>query len=81
MLDMPLSTIRIVGILTISRDEHNVAETRECTKAVIPQIVARGGRLPGIVRVKAVHISEYHYAGLKVVEVAHDMQLAVGRYV
>ena len=34
-----------------------------------------------IVRVKRVHMSIYHYAGLKVVEVAHDMQLAVGHHV
>ena len=36
-----------------------------------------------ILRVKAVHTPVYHYTGLKVVEVAHahDMQLAVGRYV
>ena len=33
------------------------------------------------VRVKHVRMSVYHHAGLKVVEVAHDMQLAVGRYV
>lgn len=27
------------------------------------------------------YMSIHHYTGLKVVEVAHDMQLAVGRYV
>ena len=33
-----------VGISTIARTEHNVAQTREvaCTKVVIPQVIARG---------------------------------------
>ena len=30
---------------------------------------------------KALHMSIHDFPGLKVVEVAHDMQLAVGRYV
>ena len=34
-----------------------------------------------MVCVKRVHVSVYHHTGLKVVEVAHDMQLAVGCYV
>ena len=38
------STCRIVGIATISRPEHRVAQTREvaCTKIVLPQVIARG---------------------------------------
>ena len=38
------STRRIVGIATISRAEHRVAQTREvaCTKIVLPQVIARG---------------------------------------
>ncbi|KAL5517552.1 hypothetical protein EMCRGX_G003114 [Ephydatia muelleri] len=38
------STRRIVGIATLSRPEHRVAQTREvaCTKIVLPQVVARG---------------------------------------
>ena len=39
------STMKIVGISTISRGEHHVAQTREleCTKVVVPQVIARGG--------------------------------------
>ena len=38
------STRRIVGITTLSRPEHRVAQTREvaCTKVVLPQVLARG---------------------------------------
>eukprot|EP00731_Ephydatia_muelleri_P006665 Em0003g913a len=38
------STRRIVGIATLSRPEHRVAQTREvaCTKIVLPQLIARG---------------------------------------
>eukprot|EP00731_Ephydatia_muelleri_P008112 Em0004g450a len=38
------STRRIVGICTLSRQEHRVAQTREvaCTKIVLPQVIARG---------------------------------------
>ena len=38
------STKKIVGISTISRTEHSVAQTREvaCTKNVLPQVLARG---------------------------------------
>ena len=38
------STHKIVGISTLSRDDHSTAQTRElaCTKVVIPQVVNRG---------------------------------------
>ena len=38
------STNRIVGISTVSRTDHGIAQTRElqCTKIVIPQVIARG---------------------------------------
>ncbi|XP_064383612.1 uncharacterized protein LOC135332186 isoform X1 [Halichondria panicea] len=38
------STHKILGISTISRTEHSVAQTRElqCTKVVLPQVIARG---------------------------------------
>eukprot|EP00731_Ephydatia_muelleri_P000668 Em0001g668a len=38
------STHRIVGISTLSRQQHRVAQTREvaCTKIVLPQVIARG---------------------------------------
>ncbi|KAL5502884.1 hypothetical protein EMCRGX_G009733 [Ephydatia muelleri] len=38
------STRRIVGITTLSRPEHRVAQTREvaCTEIVLPQVIARG---------------------------------------
>ena len=41
------STMKIVGISTISRGEH-MAQTREleCTKVVVPQVIAQG-RLQG----------------------------------
>ena len=59
-----------------------MAQTREleCTKAVMPQVIVRN-RLLGYCTCKRVHMSVYHYAGLKVVEVAHDMQLVVGHHV
>ena len=43
-LTLPNSTHRVDGISTISRREHSTAQTRElqCTKAVIPQVIARG---------------------------------------
>ncbi|XP_064402159.1 uncharacterized protein LOC135347946 [Halichondria panicea] len=56
------STKKIVGISTVSRTDHGVAQTRElqCTKIAVPQAIARS---------------------LNVVEVAHDMQHQVSRYV
>ena len=38
------STCRIVGISTVSRAEHHVAQTREivCTRKVMADVVARG---------------------------------------
>ena len=37
-------THKIVGISTVSRLEHRVAQTREleCTKRVLPQVIQRG---------------------------------------
>ena len=38
------STQKILGISTMSRTDHSIAQTRElvCTKIVVPQVVARG---------------------------------------
>ena len=38
------SNVKIVGISTISREQHLVAQNREleCTKVVLPQVMARG---------------------------------------
>ena len=38
------STMKIIGISTNSRGEHQVAQTREleCTKLVVPQVIAWG---------------------------------------
>ena len=38
------STLKIVGIATISHAEHSVAQMREleCTKLVVPQVMNRG---------------------------------------
>ena len=34
---------RIVGIATLSRQDHRVAQTRgECTKIVLPQVIPQG---------------------------------------
>ena len=39
-----ISTHKIVGITTVSRPEHRVAQTHEleCTKKVLPQVIERG---------------------------------------
>ena len=39
-----MSTKKIVGVSTVSRSDHGVAQTRElvCTKFVLPQAIARG---------------------------------------
>ena len=39
-----LSTKKIVGVSTVSRHDHGIAQTRElvCTKYVVPQAIARG---------------------------------------
>ena len=60
-----------------------MAQTREleCTKVVVPQVVARGRLQELYTHIKLYIMSIHHSPGLKVVEVAHDMQLAVGRYV
>jgi hypothetical protein len=44
MYTLRCSTRRIVGIATVSRPEHRIAQTRElaCTKIVLPQVIARG---------------------------------------
>ena len=38
------STKKVVGITTISRQEHASAQTREvqCTRQVLPQVIERG---------------------------------------
>ena len=38
------STLKIIGIATVSRADHPIAQTREleCTKVVVPQVVNRG---------------------------------------
>ena len=73
------STMKIVGVSTISRGEHHVAQTREleCIKVVVPQALLEVGfKVRAIHVYKALHIS-IHSPGLKIVD---DMQLAVGRY-
>lgn len=39
-----LSTKKIIAVLTVSRSDHGIAQTRElvCTKFVVPQAIARG---------------------------------------
>ena len=38
------SNKKVIGISTLSRKEHAVAQTRElaCTQEVVPQVIARG---------------------------------------
>ena len=38
------SNKKVIGISTLSRKEHAVAQTRElaCTREVVPQVIARG---------------------------------------
>ena len=74
--------MKIVGISTVSRSEHHVAQTRELesTKIVVPQVIARG-ELHNIYKCLNVCLTLIvRFTGLNVVEVAHDMQLAVRRY-
>ena len=74
-----ISTHKILGISTISRAEHSVAQTREqaCTKVVIPQVQARG--LCTSVAQKIVFI--ILYTDLTITEVAHDIHSGVTNYV
>ena len=72
------STHRIVGISTIARTEHSVAQTRElaCTKRVLPQVLARGQSFFHIHSIDCEICT-----GLQVTEVAHDIQQQVSKYV
>ena len=38
------STAKVVGISTVSREQHVIAQTRElvCTKALLPEVISRG---------------------------------------
>ena len=86
------STHRVVGITTMSRKEHQTAQTRElaCTKQVLPQVVERG-RSYCFHKYSKVVIIMYTYtctlnlyftsSGLRVVEVAHDFQQQVKGYI
>ncbi len=65
----------------MSRTDHGVAQTRElqCTKIAVPQAIARG-TVPFMYIILCYRV--YHNnSGLNVVEVAHDMQHQVSRYV
>ena len=72
------STHKIVGISTLSRAVHGTAQTREyaCTKVVIPQVIARGMHV-------CVWCCEVRvlFTGLKIKEVAHDIQQQVSKYI
>ena len=43
-MQLSYSTMKILGIATISRADHSVAQTREleCTKVAVPQVIDRG---------------------------------------
>ena len=72
------STYTIIGVSTLSRIEHSVAQTREfeCSKVVVPQVQARG-----LFQCLVSKISISYCSGLRVVEVAHDKQLQVSKFV
>ena len=73
------STSKIVGICTVSREQHTIAQTREleCTKIVIPEVIS-----PGII-LNEMHGCIYIHpcAGLNVVEIARDIQLPVSKFI
>ncbi len=72
------STKKIVAISTVSRSDHGCAQTRElaCTKIVIPQAIARG-------KLNVFLLTQWLRTtlGLNVVEVAHDIQQQVSKFV
>lgn len=82
---------------TVSRTEHSTAQTREiqCTKTVLPQVLEQGTCTCVYVMKSLVrHVNVHKYVitckyiiiilclpDLKVVEVAHDHQVQVTKYV
>ena len=62
------STKKVVGISTVCRKEHALAQTHkvECTRQVLPEVI--------------INVVCCQYTGLKVVEVAHDYQPTVQKY-
>ena len=74
-----------MGISTIGRADHSVAQTRElaCTKEVLPQVIARGYVSYMYMYVTAlVYITTWLlHVGLRVTEVARDIQQQVSRFV
>ena len=75
------SNKKVVGISTISRREHLAAQSRElvATREVLPQVTGRGKLR------QEINIDVYPYTclvlELNIVEVAHDYQPQVTRYV
>ncbi len=75
-----ISTKRIVGCSNVSRTEHNCAQTREvaCTKKVLPQVLEKGINMS----MSFLFILYMCFVvGLNIVEVAHDNQPVVKKYV
>ena len=68
-----------MGITTRSRADHSTAQTREleCTKVVLPEVIARGKVWCGSGDCNIVSCT----SGLNVVEVAHDIQTQVARHI
>ena len=71
------STHKIVGISTISWAAHATAQTRElaCTKYVLPQVI------DVVFMCVEFHMSWVRAIGLHVVEIAHDIQVQVAKYI
>jgi hypothetical protein len=55
------STHKIVGIATVSRTEHRVAQTREleCTRRVLPQVIQRGLQVSEVAHDHQVQVKKY----------------------
>ena len=79
------STQKIVGVATISRTDHSVAQIREvaCTKVVIPQVTNRGQAMFMLLKcIRCLYGMYFPYNfGLHVTEVAHDIQQQVSRFI
>jgi hypothetical protein len=54
-------THKIVGIATVSRTEHRVAQTREleCTRRVLPQVIQRGLQVSEVAHDHQVQVKKY----------------------
>ena len=75
-LSLMTALLRLWGY-AVSREEHTIAQTRElvCTKKVLPEVISRTAMC--IIQVPTLLL----YTGQNVVEVAHNIQHSVSRYI